>query len=172
MSAAVIVYAVIGFAVLLVGLAGPMYLRAGGGMSPPPIEDIGQVGLLTATLVVSMGLLHQLLATAISRGGHMLFILFVALANLLPPVTAATLRVAADRPSEEFLEVLTSLSPVALFSLNLTRVAGPPGGGGWLIGFYAALGALSYVLLGRILRRETSIVHTKLQTMGLSPGAA
>jgi hypothetical protein len=172
MTAAAFMYSLIGLAVFAIALVGPIYLTADAGRQPVPLEDLGQVCLLTATLVVSMALLHQLLSATTSRGGHMLFVLFVILANLLPPVIAATLRAVEQQPSEEFLQMLGSLSPVALLTYNMSRVGGPPGGGAPLIVLYAAIGVLSYWWLRRALRREAGVVRTKLQNMGLSPAAA
>jgi hypothetical protein len=60
------------------------------------------------------------------------------------------------------------LSPIALYTMNMTRILTPPDGLGVLAAAYGALGVVSYIWLRRVLRRETAIVRGKLARMGLA----
>jgi hypothetical protein len=169
MSLAAVIYGAIGVGVLLVALVLPMTLMATAARSPVPVADLGAVALLTLILVIALGILHQLLTAATSRGGHMMFILFVIFANLLPPLCGAGLSAAEPSTPESTIELINSLSPVVLFALNMTRIGGPAQSVTPVIIVYAGIATLSYAMLRRVLRRESAVVRRKLRTMGLAP---
>jgi hypothetical protein len=165
MTLAAFVYGLIGLGVLMIGLVGPMALVSA--RSDISVEALAEISATTFLLVVALAMLHQLLVAGTSKGGHLMFILFVVVANILPPITAAALRLSAVGSSEAFTERVASLSPVALFASNMQRVASASQGAGWLMVLYASLGAISFLLLRRLLKREAATVHRKLRDMGL-----
>jgi hypothetical protein len=167
MSLAAVIHGAIGVAVLLAAFVLPMTLRATPVRPALPAHELGAIMLLSFVLVVALGILHQLLTAATSRGGHLLFILFVVLANLLPPLCGAGLMAAEPSTPESTMNMLNGLSPVVLFAMNMTRVGGPPLGVAPVVIAYAAIGVISYAMLRRILRRESATVRRKLRSMGL-----
>ena len=168
MSIAAIVYGLIGVAVLAAGLALPMALTATTATSLMPAEDLATVALTTFVIVAALGVLHQLIVAATSRGGSLMFVLFVIFANLLPPVSAELLRASNLQATDSFADALASLSPVALYGMHMSRIASPPAGPGIALAAYACLGAISYLLLRRVLRRETATVQRKIASMALN----
>ena len=167
MSLAAVIHGAIGVGVLLVALVLPMKLMATAAHSPVPARDLGAVALSMFVLVVALEILHQTLTATISRGGHMMFILFVIFANLLPPLCGAGLMAAEPATPESTIELVNSLSPVVLFALNMTRIGAPAQSVAPVVIVYAAIGVLGYAMLRRILRRESAVVRRKLRTMGL-----
>jgi hypothetical protein len=167
MSLAAIVYGVIGSAVLVIGLVGPMALTATPARVMIPPKDLAEITLATFMIVVALTLLQQLLVASTSRGGSLMFILFIILANLLPPICAAALRASSTPVSEEFTESIAALSPVALFVSNMQRVGSPNVGARPLIIVYGAMAVICFALLRRALRREGDTVGGKLQAMAV-----
>jgi hypothetical protein len=165
MTLAAIIYGLIGLGVLMIGLVAPMALTS---VQPGiSVQDLAEISVTTFVLVVALAMLHQLLVAGTSKGGHLMFILVVVVANILPPITAAALRLPTVGFSDAFTERVASLSPVALFASNMQRVASAPQGAGWLMILYACLGAISFMLLRRLLNRETATVRRKLSDMNL-----
>ena len=168
MSLAAVAYGLIGLAVLAISLVGPMALTTNATRFMIPQRELIEIGLTTFVLVVALSLLLQMLVASTSRGGILMFILFVILANLLPPICAAALRVSSTPVSEEFTESIAALSPVALFVSNMQRVGSPNAGAGLLMVAYGSLAVISFAWLRRVLRREAATVRGKLQAMGLT----
>jgi hypothetical protein len=168
MRAAVAVYALIGLLILFAGLVGPITALASTEQSTITLRGLVEICLATFAVIVGLGGVHQLLIAATSRGGQLLFIVFLVLANALPPGIAGALELAERSPTESTIESLVSLSPAGFFTLNLSRVASGPVSANWLIALYLGIGALSYALLSRVLNREAAGVRRKLTAMGLS----
>jgi hypothetical protein len=168
MSLGAVVYGLIGLGVLAAGLLLPMQLTLAPGDSTVEPERVAEAAAATFVVVVAAAITHQLFVVAAARGGNMLYVLFMVMANVLPPVTAAILTASEAGVAEPRIESLASVSPVALFVMNMSKIASPYVAAGWVIAVYAALGALNYLLLQRLLRRETATVQRKLQGMGLS----
>jgi hypothetical protein len=168
MSLAAVVYGVIGLAVLALGLVGPMALTATVDRATIPPRDLAEIGLATFVIVVALTLLQQLLVASTSRGGSLMFVLFVLLANLLPPICAAALRASTTPVSEELSESIAALSPVALFVSNMQRVGSANASAAPLTVVYAALAVICFALLRRVLRREGATVRGKLQAMAVT----
>ena len=167
MRAAVFVYALIGWLVLLAGLVGPILSLPTAGQSTLTLNHFVEVGLAMSAVVIGLGITHQLLVAATSRGGQLMFIALLLVANLAPPGIAAGLQISERPPAEATLQNIISLSPAGYFGSNLSRVGSGPLGAAWLIALYVGVFALSYTLLGRVLRRESSLVRQKLSAMGL-----
>ncbi len=168
MSLAAIIYGLIGLAVLAIGLVGPMALTATPAHAMVPPRELIEIGLATFVIVVALTVLQQLLVASTSRGGSLMFVLFVILANLLPPICAAALRASSIGVPDSTTESIAALSPVALFVSNMQRVGSPNAGAGLLIMVYAALAVFSFALLRRVLRREGATVRSKLQAMAVT----
>jgi hypothetical protein len=168
MSLAVVIRGVIGVIVLLLALVFPMMLMATPARPVVQGNDLGAIIVLIFVLVVALGILHQLLVAATSKGGHMMFILFVIFANLLPPLCGAGLMAAEPSTPESTIDRFNSLSPVVLFAMNMTRIGSPPSSVAFVVVAYTAIAIISYAMLRRILRREAAIVRRKLRGMGLN----
>jgi len=95
-------------------------------------------------------------------------VLLMVMANVLPPVTAAILSASEAGVAEQRIESLASASAVAFFVMNMSKIASPYVGAGWVFGIYATLGLLCYSLLQRLLQREASTVLRKLHGMGVA----
>jgi hypothetical protein len=167
MSLAAVVYAAIGLAALVVGLVAPMAMTAGPGDSELQPMRLAEVGAATFMVTAALGITHQLFAATAVRGGHLLFILLVVVANVLPPVTAAILESAEVQPNAASVEALAATSPVALYVMNMSRVASPYISAGWVMAIYGAAAAISFVLLQQMLHREAAAVERKLVSMGV-----
>jgi hypothetical protein len=130
--------------------------------------QLAEVCLAAIVIVVAAGLIHQLCVAMAPRGGTLLYVLFMVMANLLPPVTVAMLSASGAAPGEPTAEAVGFLSPVVLFSVNMNQFAGPYVGAGWLIAVYGIFAAASYLLLWRWMRREAAVVAHKLASMALA----
>jgi hypothetical protein len=161
-----VVLALIGLAVLMVALVLPIQAIAGRAMASVDANRLLEVVAATFVLVVAMGVIHQLCVAAAPRGGTLLYLLFILAANLLPPVTAALLAAAEDAPPD--VEKVSFLSPVVLYSVNMTSVAGRHISAVWVIGLYSVFAIVGYALLRRWLGRESATVERKLQGIRLA----
>lgn len=169
-TGAAIVFGLIGLAVLLAALVAPMMLMPAAGRSTVLPGQLIEVGAAMLVIGVAVSLLHQMFVATMSRGGHVFFILLVALANILPPIAAASLQVAElnFNVSDELREQLAATSPVALFGMNLSSIANTGPHAGPAIAVYACLGLVALLLLRRVLRNEAATVERKLHSMGLA----
>jgi hypothetical protein len=167
-GAAVIAFGLIGVAVLAAALVAPMAIAAGPAQVGIEPAQLAEVCLAAIVIVVAAGLIHQLCVATAPRGGTLLYVLFMVMANLLPPVTVAMLSASGAAPGEPTAEAVGFLSPVVLFSVNMNQFAGPYVGAGWLIAVYGIFAAASYLRLWRWMRREAAVVTHKLASMALA----
>lgn len=167
-----VILALIGPAVLAVGLLAPLAASAApAAAAPPALQAVVQASLVAAVVVVSSALLFQLLSLAVPRGAPMLFILIVVALNILPPIAGAMLGAYAD---SETGELAAHLSPAAFFGTNMWRVFGQPVGAAALLAVYLLLGAICWRLVSAWIRGQSSIVAGKLARLNLpaaSPAA-
>jgi hypothetical protein len=166
-SLAVVVFGLVGLAVLLVALVLPIQAAAGGAKLGVEPERLAEVAGAVAAAVIGMGVTHQLCVAAAPKGGGMLYVLFVVLANGIPLFAESILVATGNEPANP--DLLPSLSPVAMFVMNMMSVARRQISALPVIGVYAALAVMSYVLLRRWLSREAATVERKLASMALAP---
>jgi len=167
-TVAAVVYGLIGVAILAAGLVLPMQLAAAPIDSTIKPERLAEAAVATTIIVAAVGITHQFFAATAARGGNLLYVLLMVMANVLPPVTAAILSASEAGVAEQRIESLASASAVAFFVMNMSKIASPYVGAGWVIGAYAALGLLCYSLLQRLLQREAATVERKLHGMGVA----
>jgi hypothetical protein len=151
--------------VLLAALVLPIQLSAGGlklGVEPQRLAEV--VGAMAA-VVVAMGITHQLCVAAAPKGGGAIYVLLVVLLNGLPVLAESLLYASGREPANP--DFLPSLSPVAMFVMNMTSVMQRQSSALPVIGVYAALAAVSYALLQRWLKREGATVERKLASMAI-----
>jgi hypothetical protein len=166
-SAAAAVFALIGIAVLLAALVTPIQAAAGGPRLPVESERLAEAAGAMAAVVVAMGVIHQLCVAAAPKGGAPVYVLFAVLVNGFPPIMEQVLVAAGQEPANP--DMLPSLSPAAMFVMNMTSVARRQISALPVIAAYAALAAVGYVILRRWLSREAATVRRKLASMAVAP---
>jgi len=158
----------LGGLVLVVGLVAPTVagnLPNGlGGLARP----MGEIWLVTSLLLLALGMTHQMFVALMEKGGVLFYLLLVAAANALPPLTASLVENVRPQGALLGLDGLAlSLSPIVFF---VTRAA-PSSRGATdpSLLSVAAVGLLmfSFFAFRRWLRRETVGVSDKLRQMGV-----
>jgi hypothetical protein len=164
-SLASVVFALIGVGVLLAALVAPIQLAAGGAKLGVEPERLAEAAGAMAAVVIAMGIVHQLCVATMPKGGAAMYMLFVVMLNGLPVFVLSMLYASGNEPANP--DILTSLSPVAMFIMNMTSVARRQISALPAIGICAGLAVISYVLLRRWLGREAATVRRKLASMSL-----
>jgi len=157
----------LGPAVMAGALYFPMSLAGGPANEPVPLHVLVEASLATVVIVYAAAALQQLLALAVPKAPQLVYVLLMVILNIAPVIATALL----ERPGQMGdSQDLSSLSPVAYYSMNMWRLFPPYVSPMWLLIAYVALGAGCTWLIHAWIRGQSKIVQTKLH--GMRPSQA